>query len=264
MDEKKEEIVVKAFEDLIDHEPSFSLVREWIRYAEKKGWNSSEEEFTNKMYDAVDLMRKYYVDRRWLNDWRYLTEEFDPYGYELCLEAEEKGLGEVCLEELMVRQYELQELINLVDSGWKPFEIEWMLTGSKPKGYYELYWADWDVGGFGEALEDFIDEFVEKYYKEYSEEYLAERKDEERALHFFRCDVEDILDELVRLDFKTFKKMGEMVVKIGEGYFEDWFLVYCREEDWEEIKKNLEDYVRRKLEEKLYEDEEDASPSPTR
>jgi len=130
MDKKKmEEIIVKAFEDLIDHEPSPSLVREWIRYAKKKGWDSSEEELTNKMYDAVDLMKKYYVDRRWLHNWAYLTEEFNPYGYELCLKAEERGLGEIDLGELMVEQYELKELINLVDSGWKPFEIEWMLTG---------------------------------------------------------------------------------------------------------------------------------------
>jgi len=245
-EDRMKEIIVDVFKYRLEKTPGRGLIRDWIEYARKKGWDRDEDTLYDKVYDAIDLMRGYYYDRElFTREKVYDLGDFTPEGYEVCVEAERYGLGEVDFGDVRLEPDSLEDAISMVKSGWKPFELSWVLAGGKPKGYVELYWSLWDDADYGDEVYEFLNEIADKYGVEYN-------------------DVREAFDEVMDgLGYEPFKKLGNVVAKYGEGFFDGVQLVYCTEQEWDKIKKKLERYIVERLKE-YYEDLEEVGESRVR
>jgi len=220
-------IVEECYRDEIGIVPSQRVIEGWVEDIQDLEIDDDERKVREHMRKAFALMKKYY--KREENGMVvFNVEDFDVSGYYTCEEAEELGLGEINLGNLKVDQSILSDLVLSVEGGeWKPFEIQWVLAGIKPKNCVELVYGDygWDVKEPEFRVnEELLDYVVNGLRDQYG---VSERVAKELFIKF-----------VLLQEFESF--LGSLVEeRFGDGVLEGKYLVYCWKNKFSKVKKKL-------------------------
>jgi len=210
--------------------------KEWANYVEKERQFTDMEYLYKHLRNAREELEEFFGDEE---------KKYTPENYKVLKKARERRIF-YAIGTLPLRFDALKDLVDLVETEkWEYWEIQWLVRGKPPhSGFIEILWRD-DVNYS-------FDREVIKFARKLSKKY--------------ECRTVEILDFIkYRLDLE---KVEGVVIRKGKGLFEYMELAYCDIEDWEKVKKQLEEIIVKELEnlydedEDYYDEDEDWSPSP--
>jgi len=233
--------------------------KEWMKYAKKQGWDKDLDYLAYELGQAEVVMR-YFFDE----------EDFTPENYELAKKAREVGIEWNPLGIYPMTPRLLREMIETIEQyGWDFSELEWVIREYKSHWDYVLiYYAN----GMGEHVGKEVGELIRKIANELEKEGI------DVDVYVVKSNLYSIFNSEYLENLK--KEFGDAIIirEGGVGRFANFTLAYCRKEDWDKIKENLEQYLTERIkqiterskrfregeedEEYLIEDGEDFSPSP--